>query len=70
MQRTLDHAARQRLAAPFALPEAFERDELDRVSRKHALSVALETTFATAVDHVKPATHLGGPRLASLLLQP
>ena len=28
------------------------------------------TTFATALDQVKPATHLGGPRLASLLLQP
>ena len=30
----------------------------------------LATISATAVDQVKPATHLGGPRLASLLLQP
>jgi hypothetical protein len=28
------------------------------------------TTFGTALDQVKPAAHLGGPRLASLLLQP
>src|SRR6185437_10292527 len=28
----------------------------------------LATISATAVDQVKPATHLGGPRLASLLL--
>ena len=39
VQRTIDHRDADRLAAALALPEHFDGDRFDRVSRTHALSV-------------------------------
>jgi len=39
IERTIDHAHAHELTAVLGLPEHFERDKLDRLSRTHVLSV-------------------------------
>jgi hypothetical protein len=55
VQRTLDHAHGERLPGGLALSEHFERDQLDRVSSTHALSVRTTMRLAIALAACDPA---------------